>query len=326
MKEKNNENEINKTSSEEKLKEREKENEKEKEKEKNEKTQEGEINKNKNSEPNKDRLKNQHMYYGPENLNQYYTQRHLHDHKMQKKDPLIDITDKDLQTEYINEVNYILTNLIMFIILSIIIYIQALLIHRNYKNYDALMLSQIYSAFTFFNSLFLIVELYRNGLRDQYRYTLFRLFSIFFTIFSISLFASELWNTYTIYNKIQERNEKCKESIRYCLGARVNKIILILNYISSIGLIIFLRFPIWLGFRSIRIMIGFDLEVFQKQMKGKGNDKEKEKEGKEKNIKDDKKDKENNEKNKEKKGKDKGKDKNKNNKSKKNKKEHLKND
>jgi hypothetical protein len=312
--EKNNENEINKNSPKSNLKEKEKENEK------NEKTKEGEINKNKNNEPNKDRFIHQNMYYGQENLNQYYTQRHLHDHKMEKKDPLIDITEKDLQSEYINEVNYILTNLIMFIILSIMIYIQALLIHKNYKNYDALMLSQIYSAFTFSNSLFLIVELYRNALRDQYRYTLFRLFSIFFTIFSISLFASELWNTYSIYYKIQLRNEKCKENLRYCLGARVNKIILILSYICSTGLIIFLRFPIWLGYRSIRIIIGFDFEVFQKQMKGKGNDKEKE--GKEKNNKDDKKDKD--EKNKEKKGKDK--DKNKNNKNKKNKKEHLKND
>jgi hypothetical protein len=318
--EQKNENEINKSSSKSNLKEKEKE--KEKENEKKAKTKEEEISKNKNNEPNKDKFMNQKIYYGPENLNQYYTQRHLHDHKMEKKDPLIDITEKDLQSEYINEVNYILTNLIMFIILSIMIYIQALLIHKNYKNYDALMLSQIYSAFTFFNSLFLIVELYRNALRDQYRYTLFRLFSIFFTIFSISLFASELWNTYSIYYKIQLRNEKCKENLRYCLGARVNKIILILSYICSIGLIIFLRFPIWFGYRSIRIIIGFDFEVFKKKKKGK--EKEKKKEGKEKNNKNDKKDKD--EKNKEKKGKDKGNDKNKNNKSKKNKKEHLKND
>ena len=314
--EQNNENEINKNSPKSNLKEK----EKEKENEKNEKTKEGEINKNKNNEPNKDRFMHQNMYYGQEKLSEFYTQRHLHDHKMEKKDPLIDITEKDFQSEYINEVNYILTNLIMFIIMSIIIYIQVILIHKNYKNYDALILSQICSAFTFFNSLFLIVELYRNALRDLYRYILFRLFSIFFTIFSISLFLSELWNTYTIYNKIQLRNEKCKENLRYCLDARVNKIILILSYISSIGLIIFLRFPIWLGYRSIRIMFGFDLEVFQKQLKGK----EKEKEGNEKNSKDDKKDKDkdNNEKNKEKKGKDKDK----NNKSKKNKKEHLKND
>jgi len=311
----NNENEINKSSSRANL------NEKEKEKESDKKAQskEEEINKTKNNEPNKDSYMNQNMYYEQENLNQYYTQRHLHDHNMKKKDPLVDITEKDLQTEYINEVNYILQNLVIFIILSIMIYVQALLIHKNYKNYQALMLSQIFSAFTLFNSFFLIVELYRNALRDKYRYALFRLFSLFFTFFSISLFASELWNTYQIYNKIQLRNEKCKEKIRYCLGARVNKIILILSYISSIGLIIFLLFPIWLGFRSFRIMIGYDLEVFQKQLKGKENDKEKEK-----NNKDNKKDKD--EKNKEQKDKEKDKNKNKNNKSIKNKKEHLKND
>lgn len=307
----NNENEVNMSSSRSNL------NEKERESDKKAKKKEEEI--NKNNEPNKDSYMNQNMYYGQENLNQYYTQRHLHDHKMEKKDPLIDITEKDLQSEYIKEVNYILQNLVIFIILSIMIYIQALLIHKNFKNYQALMLSQIFSAFTLFNSFFLIVELYRNALRDKYRYALFRLFSIFFTFFAISLFSSELWNTFQIYNKIQLRNEKCKENLRYCLGARVNKIILILSYISSIGLIIFLIFPIWLGFRSFRIMIGYDLEVFQKQLKGKENDKEKEK-----NNKDSKKDK--GEKNKEQKGKEKDKNKNKNNKSKKNKKEHLKND
>ena len=291
---------------------------KEKEKEKNANKQEGDI--NKNNGPNEGRFMSQNINYGQEHLNEYYTQRHLHDHKMEKKDPLINITDKDLQLEYVNEVNYILRDLIIFMILSIITYIQTFLIQKNYKNYDALILSIIYSAFTFFNGIFLIVELYRNSLRDQYRYNLFRLFSIFFTFFSISLFACELWNTYTIYNKIQIRNEQCKENLRYCMGARINKIILILGYISSTGLSIFLRFPIWLGYRSIRIMIGFDLEVFQKQLKGKENDKEKEKDGKE-NNKDDKKDKD--DKNKEKN--DNNKDKNKNKKSKKNKKENLKN-
>ena len=116
---------------------------------------------------------------------QYEAQRHLHVHEKNKKDPLINITKKNLQEEYTKEVTYLLRNFIIFLILSILTYLQVIIILRNYKKFDAAILSQIFSAFTFFNSFLLIVEIYRNALRDLFRYCSFRLFCVFFTIMFI---------------------------------------------------------------------------------------------------------------------------------------------
>lgn len=198
--------------------------------------------------------------------NKYLSQRHLYDHKKEKKPTLVNITDKNLQNEYISEVNYLFQKFIFIIILSIIIFIQSLLILHNYKNYTEVILSQIFSAFSFFNSLFLITELYRDALRDQFRNNLFRLFSIFLCIFQLCLFFYEIMSTYIMYNKIKVRKEKCLVNKKHCGDTMVNNIILGMSGISFFGIIYLSIFTFSLGLRSINIMIGYELEVHQKQL------------------------------------------------------------
>lgn len=217
-------------------------------------------------EYNKQRLSHQNFLYEQNYKQQYEAQRHLHEHEKNKKDPLINITKKNLQEEYTKEVTYLLRNFIIFLILSILTYLQVIIILRNYKKFDAAILSQIFSAFTFFNSFLLIVEIYRNALRDLFRYCSFRLFCVFFTFFSISLFITELWNIYIIYYKIQQRKEKCRMNARYCGDSFINKIILVFSCINIIGFISVLLFPFLLGYRSIKIILGYDFEVFYKQL------------------------------------------------------------
>ena len=228
-------------------------------------------------------------------MNKFLSQRHLYDHKREKKDPLINITNKNLQTEYISEVTHLFIKLFLIILLSILIFIQDYLILLNYKSYNEVILSQIFCAFTFFNSTFLIVELYREALRDQLRNILFRLFSLFLSILSICSFSTEFMNIYAIYNKIQNRKEICRKDKKRCGDNLVNNVILVLSCIIGILIIFLFYFMIYLGFRSIKIIFGCDLEVFQKQiiedkkeMKGE-NGKEDIKNNKKEELKNDKK-------------------------------------
>ena len=61
----------------------------------------------------KERLKHSKNLYDTPDENKrimFNQQRHLYEHKKDKKDPLINIYSKPLQEEYMNEVNYILKN------------------------------------------------------------------------------------------------------------------------------------------------------------------------------------------------------------------------
>ena len=198
--------------------------------------------------------------------NKYLSQRHLYDHKKKKMPTLVNITDKNLQKEYISEVKYLFQRFIFIIFLSILIFIQSLLILHNYKNYNEVILSQIFSSFSFFNSLFLITELYRDALRDQFRNNLFRLFSIFLCIFQLCLFFYEIMSTYIMYNKIKVRKEKCSMNKMYCGDIIVNNIIIAMSGISLFGIIYLSIFTLSLGLRSVNIMIGYEYEVYQKQL------------------------------------------------------------
>ena len=232
-------------------------------------------------EYNKMKLSYQNNFY-PENndINKFLSQRHLYDHKKEKKDLLINIIDKNLQLEYMSEVNNIFKKIIFTLFLSILIFIQTLLILHNYKNYNEVLLSQIFSAFVFFNSFFLIVQIYRQALRDAYRSKLFRLFSLFLSTFYICLFLIQLMNIYIIYHKIQIRKKKCASNKKFCEDSTVNTIILVLSFIHLILFIIINIFPICLGYRSIKILFYCDYEVYQKQLleNEKKNKKEEKKE------------------------------------------------
>ena len=213
------------------------------------------------------RLKNnKDLYSDPQNMNKFLSQRHLYEHKKEKKDPLIDITNKNLQLEYISEIKNLMIKYIFVIILSILIFIKACLIIHNYKNYNEVLLAQIFSAFEFFVSIFLIVEAYRQALRDQLRSILFRIFSLFSTIFSLCLYIYELMNSYVIYHKIQIRKEKCRKNIKFCGDANINNIILGMSFIILIGIIYLSFFTFFIGYRSIKILLGLDFEVYQKQL------------------------------------------------------------
>jgi len=190
----------------------------------------------------------------------------LYNHNKVKKDPIINITKKELQTEYLTEVNYILVKILCLLLFSIISFAQSLLILHNYKNYSEVLLKEIFSAFLFFNSIFLLFELYREGLRDQMRYVIFRLFAVFLSLIFICYSLSEIMNTYVIYNKIKLRKEKCRKNKALCGDTIVNNIILILSIVDFIGIIYLFNFPLWLGFRSIKILLKKELEVLQKQL------------------------------------------------------------
>ena len=221
---------------------------------------------NRNLFYNKEKLKHNEYYSDPKMMTKFLSQRHLYDHKREKKDPLINITNKNLQTEYISEITNLFIKLILFIFLSILIFIQDYLILMNYRSFNEVILSQIFCAFTFFNSIFLIVELYREALRDQLRNILFRLFSIFLSILSICSFSTEFMNIYTIYNKIKNRKEICIKDKTRCGDNLVNNVILVFSCIIAILIIFLSYFAISLGYRSFKIIFGCDLEVFQKQI------------------------------------------------------------
>lgn len=199
-------------------------------------------------------------------------QRHLYEHKKDKKDPLINIYSPRLKEEYINEVNYIWRNSIITIIISILIISQNYIILKNYKLYTEIVFCFFLGFFAISLSSLLMIELYRNALRDQLRYKLFRLFSLLLFLTLAFLIAFHICNTYTIYVKIKHRNEKhYKERKNNGLLMNlidinnINNIILIIGYVIIVGIILLIKFVFWLGYNNIKKLFG-DLEIFQKQI------------------------------------------------------------
>jgi hypothetical protein len=132
----------------------------------------------------------------------FYAQRHLYEHKKDKKDPLINIYSEHLKEEYINEVNYIWRNSILTIILSILVIIQNYLIIKNYKLYSEIIICFFTSFFAIFIASLLMIELYRSALRDQIRYKLFKILSLFLSITLLFLFIFQIKNIFIIYIKL----------------------------------------------------------------------------------------------------------------------------
>ena len=192
----------------------------------------------------------------------FYQQRHLFEHKKDKKDPLINIYSKHLKEEYINEVNYIWINSILTIILSTLIIIQNYLILKNFKLYTEIIICFFSGFFAIFLASLLLIELYRNALRDQIRYKLFKMFSIFLSITLFFLFVYQIKNMLVIYQKIKHRSQKRDKETKHI---DINNIILILGYISVVGIILLIKFQIWLGYNFVKFLFG-ELEVFQKQI------------------------------------------------------------
>ena len=231
---------------------------------------------NANEEYDKERIKHSKNLYEAQEEQQrklFYSQRHLYERQKDKKDPLINIYSKNLQEEYINEVNYILRNSIITIIIAIIILVQAFLIIKNFKSYTENILSLIFGCFVFFNSLLVIIELYRNALRDQIRFKLHKLFSLFLSAFLLVLFVCQILNSLNVYGKIKLKKEKCQMKKIGCSHMLIYNIILALSCLHLFGILLIIKFQMWLGFNSIRVLIGYQLEVIQKQILEDKNDK-----------------------------------------------------
>ena len=210
----------------------------------------------------------------------FYQQRHLFHHKKDKKDPLINIYSKPLQEEYINEVNYITRNSILTIIISLIVLFHDFLIIRNFRTYNENILSLIFSSFTFFHAILLLIELFRHALLDQIRFKLYKFFSLLLSAFLLCFFVFQSSNAFVIYNKKKRKKEKCEEKKVGCGNDLIFNTILILNCLYIIGSLLLIKFQIWTGYNSIRVLLGCELEVVQKQIledqKGKKEKEEKE--------------------------------------------------
>ena len=245
------------------------------------------IQNNIKKEENKDEVNHSNNLYEKqdEHLRKlFYQQRHLFEHKKDRKDPLINIYSKHLKEEYINEVNYIWRNSILTIILSTLIIVQNYLILKNFKLYTEIIICFFTGFFAIFLASLLMIELFRNALRDQLRYKLFKMFSIFLSITLLFLFVFQIKNMIVIYQKIKHRSHKRDKEIKNIgllsllmnlFGKNdINNIILILGYISVVGIILLIKFQIWLGYNFIKFLCG-ELEVFQKQiLEDKKEDKE----------------------------------------------------
>ena len=69
-----------------------------------------------------------------------------------------------------------------------------------------------------------------------------------------------------MYNKIQNRKEICRKDKNRCGDNLTNNVILVLSCIIGILIIFLSYFLIYFGFRAFKIIFGYDLEVFQKQI------------------------------------------------------------
>ena len=237
----------------------------------------------------KERLKHSKNLYDTQDENKrilFDQQRHLYEHKKDKQDPLINIYSKPLQEEYLNEFNYISRNSIISIILSILILIQSYLILKHFRLYTENVLTLIFGSFTFFISFLVLIELYRNALRDQIRFKLHKLFSLILSIFLLCLIIFQIINSYIAYDKIKKKQELCEKNEKGCGYMLIYNIILILICVNLLGIIFMIKFQIWLGYNSITVLLGCQLEVIEKQIL----EDKKEQKG---NIKDDIKNKEN---------------------------------
>lgn len=223
----------------------------------------------KNDEYTKERIERSRNLYDAQDEQQkklFYEQTHLYYHSKEKKDPLINIYSKPLQEEYINKVNYIFRNLLITIIFSILIFTQNYLIFKNFKSYTENLLSLIFSSFSFFISVLLIIELFRSALLDQIRYKLYKLFSILFSFFLLCLFITQTLNNFVVYYKIEEKKEKCEKKKKGCGSILILNVILIIGCIDFLILLFLIKFQMWMGINAFRVLFGYELEVLEKQI------------------------------------------------------------
>ena len=193
-------------------------------------------------------------------------QRHLYDHKSEKKDPLIDIVSKPLKNEYNSQLGFLMNHYILNMALSIIIFFQDGLILKEYKTYTEVVISQIFSAFLFFNSLLLLAEILRNALRDQIRYKLHKILSLSLSLILLCVLVSHFLNIFALYNKYQEKLKKCERKKIKCKNNLLDNIIIGLGIAGGIGIVIEIKFMIWVGYNAVRVLMGYEKEVFQKQI------------------------------------------------------------
>ena len=150
--------------------------------------------------------------------------------------------------------------------LSIIIFFQDGLILKEYKTYTEVVISQIFSAFLFFNSLLLLAEILRNALRDQIRYKLHKILSLSLSLILLCVLVSHFLNIFALYNKYQEKLKKCERKKIMCKNNLLDNIIIGLGIAGGIGIAIEIKFMIWVGYNAVRVLMGYEKEVFQKQI------------------------------------------------------------
>ena len=200
----------------------------------------------KDKEPEKERLNSS------KNLNEKEDEN-----EKGKKEFLIDIHSKVLQEEYNNKVNYIFKNCTISIALSILILVQGFLINKNFRLYTENLLTLFLGLFVFFNSLIIILELLKNALRDKLRFKSVKIFSLFLSILLLCLFVSEILNTFNIYNKIKKNKKRCEKRKKGCDNIFIYNIILIMSCIIAFVILILIKFQMWMGYDSIKVLLGY---------------------------------------------------------------------
>ena len=183
-----------------------------------------------------------------------------------KKAFLINIHSKVLKEEYDNKVNYIFKNCIISIALSVLIFVQGFLINKNFRLYTENLVTLFLGIFVLFNSLLIIFELLKNTLRDKLRFKSLKIFSLCLSILLLCLFVFHILNSLNIYNKIKKNKKRCERRKKGCDTIFISNIILIMSCLIAFIILILIKFQMWMGYDSIRVLLGYEMEVVQKQI------------------------------------------------------------
>ena len=188
--------------------------------------------------------------------------------KPPKINPIINFTKEELLLEYSNEIKYLLISSLYVCIESLLIFFKNLIIMNSYKNYNILLLCIIFSLLSFSFTLLYILLIFENALKDKYNYYYFRFYSIILSILIFIFFILETCNIFIAYKTIIDKNQKCKilNKFNKPCGPSYFTVINILNIFIVIGIILNIKFIILLFIRSLKIILGKDTEVIQKEL------------------------------------------------------------
>lgn len=182
---------------------------------------------------------------------------------------LVTITKENLINEYNNTIKSLLKNSFFISIESILIFIKSQLIFKVFQNFSIVVVCIVFSSLSFCLSIFYIINIFQEALRDILRYRVHRYIGLFLTLLVCVMFSFELVNIFMIFFKIADFKKECslaKQKMKKCGLIWIMNIVIIISGFTFVGILFLYKFVIVHFVECIKILIGIQKDIIDKEL------------------------------------------------------------